>query len=335
MRTIRVRRERPVSRSESAVGRCGLRGLLLVNKSVGPTSHDLVDRVRRLFGERKVGHTGTLDPNASGLLVLCVGGATRFAGFLSKQDKVYRAVIRLGETTDTDDTEGEVIARCERGLEELVNRERLLEVLDGFKGQILQVPPSFSSKKIDGVPAYVVARKGGKPSLNPVSVRMDRIDLLEFDPPRLSVEVACSAGTYMRSFARDLGESLGTGGHLEALVRLRVGPFHLEQARSIDEISALEPRDAKGRLLLPVEQGMERMPAATVNESGMEKIYYGRSLDLADNEVSLEGELALGPNEVRIHAADGRFLGVGMLDMIARQAGTLRPRRLMIEAFPV
>ena len=323
-----------MSRRETTAGKQELRGLLLVHKPVGPTSHDMVEKVRRLIGVRKVGHTGTLDPNASGLLVMCVGGATRFAGYLSNQDKVYRAVICLGATTDTDDTEGEVIARCEHPLDELVDRERLESALAGFQGTQSQMPPNYSAKKIEGVPAYALARKGGKPSLKPVSVRMERITLLEFSLPRLSVEVACSAGTYLRSFARDLGERLGTGGHLEALIRLRVGQFALEQALTLEEIKALKSAEAQERLLLPVEEGMRSMPLVKVSDAGREKIFYGRSLDLADSDLSLEDELAPGQNEVRIHSGDGRFLGVGVLEMFARGAGTLRPRRLMIEAFP-
>jgi len=328
-----------VTSRESAPGAgkvTDIRGLLLLDKPVGPTSHDVVDKVRRLFGLRKVGHTGTLDPLASGLLVLCLGGATRFASYLSGQDKVYHAVIRLGAVSSTDDAEGEITGRFEGDLDGQVGgREKLEEVLAGFLGVSRQMPPSYSSKKIEGVPAYALARKGKTPELKPATVRIDRISLLSFELPRLELEVACSAGTYLRSLARDLGERLGVGGLLDGLVRTRVGPFALTEATSLAALAALDGPDERTASLLPVERGLERLRPVALTAEGQQNIFFGRSLDLAGGQVSLEGEYALGPNDVRLHAPDGSFLGVGVLELIGRGAGVLRPRRLMVEAFPV
>lgn len=320
---------------EPVAGQTDPRGILLMHKPVGPTSHDVVDSVRRLFGLRKVGHTGTLDPLASGLLVMCLGGATRFASYLSNQDKVYRAVVRLGETSATDDAEGAITGRFEGDIEAAVSGRTALEnILTSFLGVIRQMPPSYSSKKIEGVPAYALARRGKTPALRPANVRIDRITILSMDLPRIEVEVACSAGTYMRSFARDLGEKLGTGGLLEGLIRTRVGLFSLESAVSLERLAALDGIEVRKECLLPVEHGMQHLAAVRVTEEGVHSLSFGRSLDLADGAVSLEDDYKLGPNDVKLHAPDGSFLGVGVLEMIGRGAGVLRPRRLMVEAFP-
>lgn len=320
---------------EPVAGQTDPRGILLMHKPVGPTSHDVVNSVRRLFGLRKVGHTGTLDPLASGLMVMCLGGATRFASYLSNQDKVYRAVVRLGETSTTDDAEGAITGRFEGDIEAAAGGKTALEnMLTSFLGVLNQMPPSYSSKKIEGVPAYALARRGKTPALRPANVRIDRIVLLSMNLPRIEVEVECSAGTYMRSFARDLGEKLGTGGLLEGLVRTRVGSFSLDSAVTLDELAVLDGIEARKTRLLPVELGMQHLPAVRVTEDGMRRISFGRSLELADGAVSLEDDYKLGPNDVRLHAPDGSFLGVGVLELIGRGAGVLRPRRLMVEAFP-
>jgi tRNA pseudouridine55 synthase len=320
--------------SRSRKAKAGLHGLLLVNKPAGITSHNVVDKVRRILGMRKVGHTGTLDPQARGLLVLCLGGATRFARYLTKQDKTYRAVIRLGESTTTDDTEGEVTFRYEGDLEKLLANLRLDSLLEEFIGIIPQVPPSFSSKKIDGVPAYAMARRGVKPELKPVTVRIDSIRLLNVQLPAVEIELDCSAGTYLRSLARDLGDKLGCGAHLASLLRTRVGDFTLAMATTLEQLKVEAGKTVEQQLILPVEKALSRFPAVKLSGAGVEKIYFGRLVDLGvEGELVGKVVLAEGPHEVRIHDSRDSFLGVGLLDHSGGSSGVLRPKRLMMEAF--
>ena len=320
--------------NHSGSAKAGLHGVLLVNKPVGITSHNVVDKIRQILSIRKVGHTGTLDPQAEGLLVLCVGGATRFTGYLTKQDKTYRAVIKLGESTTTDDSEGEVTYSYKGDLESLLSKVRLESLLEEFVGVIPQIPPSFSSKKIDGVPAYVLARRGVKPELKPVAVRIDSIRLLNVDMPALEIELDCSAGTYLRSLARDLGKKLGCGGHLVSLLRTRVGDFTLAMAAKLDRLTAEGRKKIEKELLLPVEKALSRLPEVKLSESAVEKIYFGGYVDLGvEGQLIGKVTLAESPQEVRIHDSRGSFLGVGLLDRAGGSSGVLRPKRLMMEAF--
>ena len=211
-------------------------GILLLDKPEGPTSHDVVGWVRRSLRERRVGHTGTLDPFASGLLVLCVGPATRLVPYLVGADKTYEAEALLGIGTDTLDPEGEVVARDDawRGLSEA----DIARAVSGFQGEILQRPPAFSAKKIGGVAAHRRARRGEEVELAPAPVTIHRIEATVVDPPRVAFRVRSSSGTYVRALARDLGESLGTSAHLTALRRTSVGPW------SVDEALVGDPREA-------------------------------------------------------------------------------------------
>ena len=213
-------------------------GLLVVDKPAGWTSHDVVARVRRLAGTRKVGHAGSLDPMATGVLVLGVGRATRLLGHLANTDKAYDATIRLGESTTTDDADGEIVARTDASaLEEPEIRTAALE----FVGEIQQIPSSVSAIKVDGRRAYQRVRQGEAVELDARPVRVARFDLHTFRWASKSVDievsVLCSSGTYLRAIARDLGARLGVGGHLTALRRTRVGPFSLDRASTLDALS--------------------------------------------------------------------------------------------------
>jgi tRNA pseudouridine55 synthase len=207
-------------------------GLLVVDKPSGWTSHDVVGKVRRLAGTRKVGHAGTLDPMATGVLVLGIGRATRLLGHLSLTDKTYDATIRLGVTTITDDAEGEVV--------EVRDASQVGDVssyLVGLTGQIEQVPSAVSAVKVDGVRSYARVRAGESVELKPRQVTVSELTLLARRGDELDVRVSCSSGTYVRALARDLGEALGVGAHLTALRRTRVGPFGLAQARTIKQLA--------------------------------------------------------------------------------------------------
>ncbi|MBR9990860.1 MAG: tRNA pseudouridine(55) synthase TruB, partial [Gemmatimonadetes bacterium] len=194
----------------------GIEGVLPIDKPVGPTSHDMVARARRVLGTRRIGHTGTLDPMASGLLLLCIGRATRIAEYLTGMDKRYSAVVRLGVSTDTDDAAGSVIAEHPvAGITE-ADVER---ALDRQRGDISQIPSSYSAKKVGGERAYAMARQGREVNLEAVPVSIRELTVTRFDLPDIHIDVTCSSGTYIRAIARDLGADLGVGAHLTALRR--------------------------------------------------------------------------------------------------------------------
>lgn len=229
--------------------RPGPRGFLVVDKPAGWTSHDVVDAARRWFGVRRVGHLGTLDPIATGVLPLGVREATRLAPFLERGEKVYVGTIRLGVATDTYDAEGSATYRHTGALP---GEEALRQALAGFVGDIEQVPPMFSSVKKDGVPLYRRARRGEVVEREPRRVHIARAEVHHYAPPELGIEVACSPGTYVRAVAHELGERLGCGAHLAGLRRTRSGPFDLSMAAGPETFAALagEGRIA-GRLILP------------------------------------------------------------------------------------
>ncbi len=249
-------------------------GVLPVDKPVGPTSHDIVDAARRALGTRRVGHTGTLDPFASGLLLLCVERATRLAEYLSGLPKTYIATVRLGTTTDTDDRTGETMSTSE-GWRELDGRS-VEQALAGFVGPLRQVPPAYSAKKVGGERMYRRARRGERVELAPVAVQIHRIEVLGLDLPDVEFEVECSSGTYVRALARDLGEALGTGAHLTALRRTRIGPHDVAGAVPAD---ALGSAVTVGRAWLSPAVALAHLPAAEVDAGAAAEIVHGAAVD--------------------------------------------------------
>jgi len=226
-------------------------GLLVVDKPAGWTSHDVVGRVRRLAGTRKVGHAGTLDPMATGVLVLGIGRATRLLGHLALTDKAYDATVRLGATTVTDDAEGELVEQRDAGG---VTDEQLAAALAELTGDLQQVPSSVSAIRVAGVRSYARVRAGESVQLVARSVTVSRFELRERRGDDLDVAVECTSGTYVRALARDLGSALGVGGHLTALRRTRVGPFALDQARTLEQAAedlGIVPLDAAAAACFP------------------------------------------------------------------------------------
>ena len=246
-------------------------GVLVVDKPAGPTSHDVVDRVRRIFGTRRVGHTGTLDPFATGVLPVCVGKATRLARFLAAGEKAYRATVRLGFATTTDDATGEPVGPT-RLVE--VSAEEVAAACRRLTGTILQVPPAYSAKRVAGRRLYELARAGTVHTPEPVRVTVYELIPVAAGGGGLELAVRCSPGTYVRALARDLGEALATGGHLRALRRTRSGEFTLEQAVPWDELEA-----AGLRRLMPLEALLGSLPAVRVGPEGLAALRHGRDLD--------------------------------------------------------
>lgn len=225
---------------------------MLVDKPCGCTSHDVVDRLRRLFRIKKIGHAGTLDPNATGLLIMLVGRATKVSQYLMSLDKVYQGVLRLGVETNTYDCEGEVTA--EKPVPEL-DRARVEEVFAEFLGDQYQMPPMFSAKKVDGVPLYKHARKGREIEREPRFIRISSLSLQEMALPDLTFEVHTGKGVYVRTLVHDIGVKLDCGAHLTALRRLACGRFQLADAHTLDSLEDMGPVQAR-RHLIPVYQAV-------------------------------------------------------------------------------
>jgi tRNA pseudouridine55 synthase len=259
-------------------------GLLIVDKPSGPTSHDVVATVRRVLGERRVGHTGTLDPIASGVLPLVLGRATRLARFLSASEKSYRAVIRLGLETDSYDLTGEPASETYMGA--MPDLESVERALASFRGTFLQQPPLFSAKKIAGVRSHRLARQHradgtiGEPAAKPVNVNVSDLQLVDLESRDVVVTVTCSAGFYVRSLAHDLGRLLGTGAHLAALRRTHAGDLRVEDAIALDTV--LKDQPAAAAAIVPMSRMLTTLPVAALSEDGARRAKHGQSLGPGD-----------------------------------------------------
>jgi tRNA pseudouridine55 synthase len=274
-----------------------LHGLLVLDKPAGITSRDALNRAQRWLPRgTKVGHTGTLDPLATGVLVICLGVATRLAEYVQDMGKTYRAVIRLGARSDTDDADGTVTPGPTGSP---VDRAAVEEALRGFVGEIEQVPPAYSAAKVGGRRAYEVARRGGDVELAARRVTVYGIDILAYDYPRLEIEVRCGRGTYIRSLARDLGERLGCGGYIEALRRTRVGPFAVEDGVPLDSDVA-----AAVAKLLPPSGAVSEMPRVTLDELTVARLRHGQAVPAPPAQ----------PGEIAVFDRRGELVAVAQLD---------------------
>jgi len=253
-------------------------GVLNINKPAGMTSHDVVDAVRKILGVQRVGHTGTLDPQATGVLPLCVGRATRIAQYLTQADKEYVMTLRLGMTTDTLDATGKETGRVE---EVSVRREDLLAVLPRFTGELQQVPPIYSAKKYQGERLYKLARRGESVERRPVTIRVHALDMLEFASPFVRLRALCSKGTYARSLCDDIGRALGCGGHLHALTRTRSGRFTLEGVVTLQELEAKTREGRLGEVLMPIAEALAHLPAVRVAPEAGPIILHGGAVAAA------------------------------------------------------
>ena len=301
-------------------------GLLVVDKPSGPTSHDVVARLRRVLGERRVGHTGTLDPLATGVLPLVVGRATRLARFLSASDKSYEAVIRLGMSTDTADAVGAPIGSPFAG--SLPSPDAIDRALEAFRGTFLQQPPAFSAKKIGGTRSHKLARarRRSDPESDaqsdralpaPASVTIHRLDVVGVEADRLTLTVDCSAGFYIRSLAHDLGQSLGTGAHLERLRRTRSGEFTL--AGAIELAAAEQDHDRARASVIPLACMLPELRAVVLTFDGVRHAIQGRDLTPRD---AISGFDGLRSGLVRLVDSTGALVGIAEA---ARTPGLLHP----------
>jgi len=250
-------------------------GIFNIDKPAGWTSFQVVSLVRRLSGVRRVGHAGTLDPSATGVLVVCLGQATRLIEYMMAATKVYRAEVRLGITTDTLDATGKPVSQADPSN---IGRQQVEEALTAFVGKIDQVPPMFSALKHNGEPLYRYARAQRQVERQARRVTIHRLQLLAFQPPLATIEVECGKGTYIRALAHDLGQQLGCGAHLAALARLQVGPFALDDACSLPELEAAFQEDRWQSLLHPADAALPSWPAVTLSEAQERAVRFGQCL---------------------------------------------------------
>jgi tRNA pseudouridine55 synthase len=292
-----------------------VKGLLNVHKPSGMTSRAIVDRVVQLVPRIKVGHAGTLDPLASGVLVLCLGSATRLVEYVQRMPKTYRAVVRLGARSDTLDADGQIE---ELTTPPIPSEPEIRESLAGLVGDVLQLPPQYSALRVRGRRAYDLARSGHEARLEPRPVRIDRIEMADYDWPRLELRIDCGAGTYIRSIARDLGERLGCGGLVETLVRVRIGPFQL--ADTADPLGLTE--DSLPRHLHPLLTAVAGLPAIRLSADHVAAIAQGRALSAASLflESMPEGEIVL------LNPA-GEIVALARADV---PQGTLHPHKVLM-----
>jgi tRNA pseudouridine55 synthase len=276
------------------------------------TSHDLVDRVRELTGIRRVGHAGTLDPMASGVLLLCIGQATRIVEYLMGGPKVYRARVRLGVSTDTYDADGRVVAEAPVTVE----RSHVETALARFRGPILQMPPMYSALKHHGTPLHRLARRGLEVERSPRQVEIYGLELSAWEPPYCTLEVTCSGGTYVRSLAHDLGQLLGCGAHLVGLTRLASGDFRLEEAVTPEEFAQAAAENRWQALLYPLDAALRQFPSLHLDAEAARKLCAGLPLSLpAFGEVGM----------ARAYGPDASFLALVRYDVAA---GVWRPHKV-------
>ncbi len=256
-----------------------MNGLLIVNKPAGITSHDVVAKVRKLTGESSVGHLGTLDPMATGVLPLLLGRFTRLAQFFKQDSKRYTGTIRFGFATDTYDAEGEAVG--ER-VDPVLTLEEIRKLAEKFLGKIDQVPPPFSAKKSQGVPAYKLARQGKPVELRPVGIEICQFEIPGYEAPNAPFTVAVSSGSYIRSIAHEMGQLAGCGAHLTSLCRVQAGEFTLEQAATLDEIAAWQKEDSLAERLPHPRCVLRQMPSVTVDENTATRLKNGMACNLPE-----------------------------------------------------
>ena len=292
-----------------------MNGILVVDKPAGISSNDVVQQAKRLFGAQKVGHTGSLDPLATGVLPLCFGEATKFSQYLLDADKKYWAQVRLGITTETADADGEVIAQADTSG---ITESQVTAALETFVGEIEQIPSMYSALKHQGQPLYKLARQGIEVERAPRRISIYSAELLQFSEASIELRVDCSKGTYIRSLAEDLGAALGCGGHVSALRRLAAGPYEEAQATTLDELREVGDVREMDALLLPVSSAVGSWPAVRLHEDTAHYVRQGQPVQVAHAPTD-------GWVQIFELAEEDRFLGVGEI----LTDGRVAPRRLV------
>lgn len=275
-----------------------MNGVLLIDKPEGWTSNDVVQKLRGMLRERRIGHSGTLDPMATGLLVVFVGRATRAVEFAEQHDKRYVAGLRLGQTTDTQDITGNTLESSH----ELPTEDELISALENFKGEISQIPPMYSAIKVNGQRLYEIARRGGEVERKARNITIHSLELMGKEEGDYMLDVRCSKGTYIRTLCHDLGNSLGCGGCMSSLRRIEAGRFSLENAVTLEQVQDYVNRGEAEKLLMPVDRLFDYCPECTVNEKLEKKLRCGNYIDME-----------LEDGEYRVYSRSGEFLLLGLV----------------------
>ena len=299
-----------------------LSGVVVIDKPSGPTSFDVVRRVKGLFKTRRCGHTGTLDPTATGVLPICIGDATKVASFVSEGEKEYDAVVRFGEITDTQDAAGRMLET--RPLGDL-SEERVRKELEGFVGLVEQTPPMYSARKVDGKRLYELARAGEEVERESRQVHIDEARLTFFRPPDAGIFVRCSKGTYLRTLAHDLGQRVGCGAHLRSLKRVRVGPFGLEDSVGLDTLMAAAKEKQLEKYLLPISRALDELAELRLDTTLARRVAHGHAPGPADLSRLRAPPFSRG-RKVRLLDPEGRVLAVAESDGV----GTLKLLRVLV-----
>ncbi len=286
-------------------------GVLNIDKPRGITSHDVVLRVRRLFREKRVGHTGTLDPLATGVLVLCLGKATRIAQYLEAGEKEYTAEMRLGIVTDTLDAEGRVLETIPY---KSPDRSLVHDVLGRFTGAIIQTPPVYSAIKVGGIASYKLARLGKAEPLKPRAVMIHDLELIEYNDPFIRLSVRCSKGVYIRTLCADIGAALGTGAHMTELRRTASGSFRVEDSVTLEQVTMAASEGKAGDMIISMNRALENIPFLSVSADDSMKIANGARITGTEASFRIDRDL------VRIHDHAGALLALG-----STKNGQLRP----------
>ena len=295
-----------------------IHGVFLLDKPQGMSSNDIMQKVKRIFQANKAGHTGALDPLATGMLPICLGEATKFSQFLLDADKRYLVTAKLGERTDTSDAEGQIFDTREVN----VKTPEILTALEQFRGDILQVPTMFSALKHNGKPLYEYARQGITVEREARPITIFELNFIEYNAPYLTLEVHCSKGTYIRTLVDDLGEALGCGAHVTMLRRTAVADYPTEKMldwHALQSLAEQQDLNLLDALLLPMDTAVAKLPALTLNESQTQGIGFGQRIKF-DNPNRLQGQ-------VRLFSHENRFLGVAVID----ENNVIRPQRLVVD----
>ncbi|TKB59468.1 MAG: tRNA pseudouridine(55) synthase TruB [Nitrospira sp.] len=298
-----------------------LEGVLVVHKEAGWTSHDVVAKVRSLLRGSKVGHAGTLDPSATGVLPILVGRATRIAEYLIDWDKEYNAVMRLGETTDTQDATGQILSRADPGA---ITEDMLQAVIAQFRGVQQQLPPMYSAVKVGGQPLYKAARAGRTVDRAERSIVIHQLEIVAIHGRDVALRIVCSKGTYIRTLCTDIGQALGVGGHLYALERRRVGPLSIEQAVTIDQVASHLTMGTLSRQFMSLDQLLVQLPAVVVNAEQAQRVLNGSPIFPMG-----VGQLLPAHSTVSVRLKDeaGQLLAIGTHDTSGM--GSIRIRKVL------
>ena len=285
-------------------------GILNINKPTGMTSHDVVAKVRKLLKQKRVGHAGTLDPAASGVLPICVGQATRVAEYLSESGKAYQATIIFGTVTDTYDSEGAILRTASTQDLTLAKIETLLPAM---LGEYMQVPPRYSAIKLQGQPAYKRARAGEEVAMEPRPITIYQLEIIDWQPsqpPTLTLTIECSKGTYIRSLAYDLGEQAGCGAYLGGLVRTRSGPFPLSESITLEQLAEAAAQGTIEQFLYPADKAIEHYPALRLDEAMTERVKHGNTFQFEEQTGALHEQTL-----ARVYDDKGRFVAIAEWDV--------------------